>query len=50
VTNPHDLPSSWPDDRFDVIWRFDLADGEWTFSTADQQLLHGDVFDTRPRP
>ena len=46
LTNPQHLPSSWPDDRFDVIWRFDRADGEWTFSIADQQLLHGDVFDT----
>jgi hypothetical protein len=45
VTNPHDLPSAWPDDRFDVIWRFDNAGGDWTFSTLDQQLLHGDVFD-----
>jgi hypothetical protein len=46
VTNPHDLPSTWPDDRFDVIWRFDSADSAWTFSTGDQQLLQGDVFDT----
>jgi hypothetical protein len=46
VTNPHNLPSVWPDDRFDVIWRFDNVGGDWTFSEHDQQLLHGDVFDS----
>ena len=45
VTNLGDLPSKWPDGRFDVIWRFDNGNHGWTFSTADQQLLHGDVFD-----
>jgi hypothetical protein len=46
VTNPGKLPTQWPDDRFDVIWRFDHGEPGWTFATADQQLLHGDVFDS----
>jgi hypothetical protein len=45
VANPAQVPTSWPDDRFDVIWRFDLAEqtGQWTFSSEDQQLLAGDL-------
>ena len=50
VANPADVPTSWPDDRFDVIWRFDLGEetGQWTFSSADQQLLAGDLFPGGP--
>lgn len=46
VTNQGDIPTSWPDDRFDVIWRFDLNEqtGMWTFTSLDQQLLAGDIF------
>ena len=46
VTNPGDVPTSWPDDRFDVIWRFDRDDttGQWSFACANQELLAGDVF------
>jgi hypothetical protein len=45
VTNPGDVPTDWPDNRFDVIWRFDRDEhtGEWTFSSLDQQLLAGDL-------
>src|ERR1700728_3596693 len=45
VANPADVPDAWPDDRFDVIWRFDLdgQTGIWTFSSLDQQLLAGDL-------
>ena len=45
VANPADVPVSWPDDRFDVIWRFDLDEqtGQWTFGSLDQQLLAGDL-------
>jgi hypothetical protein len=44
VTNAGDVPTAWPDDRFDVIWRFDLNNqtGEWSFSSMNQQLLAGD--------
>jgi hypothetical protein len=46
VANRADVPTSWPDDRFDVIWRFDLDEqtGTWTFGSLDQQLLAGDLF------
>jgi len=46
VANQGDIPTSWPDDRFDVIWRFDLNEqtGKWTFISLDQQLLAGDIF------
>jgi hypothetical protein len=45
VANQADIPTSWPDDRFDVIWRFDLNEqtGKWTFTSVDQQLLAGDI-------
>jgi hypothetical protein len=45
MANQGDVPTSWPDDRFDVIWRFDLnlQSGEWTFRSIDQQLLAGDL-------
>ncbi len=48
VANPGDVPTSWPDDRFDVIWRFDQDEqtGKWTFGSLDQQLLAGDIFPT----
>jgi hypothetical protein len=40
------LPQAWPDDRFDVIWRFTLASGatsaQYTFDQVPQQLLSGD--------
>ena len=49
VANRGEVPSSWPDNRFDVIWRFDLNEqaGEWTFSSLDQQLLAGDLFPSK---
>jgi len=45
VANHGDVPTSWPGDRFDVIWRFDLnaQSREWTFSSIDQRLLAGDL-------
>lgn len=50
VANPADVPMSWPDDRFDVIWRFDLDEqaGICTFGALDQQLLAGDVSPAPP--
>jgi hypothetical protein len=44
VTNRNDLPTEWPDDRFDVIWRFDSTGDAWTFGSLNQELLHGDIF------
>lgn len=50
VANPADVPTSWPDDRFDVTWRFDLDEqaGIWTFGALDQQLLAGHVSPAPP--
>jgi hypothetical protein len=52
VANRADVPTSWPDDRFDVIWRFDLDEqtGTWTFASLDQQLLAGDLFPSASAP
>ena len=40
------IPSIWPDDRYDVIWCFNLHPGEgpprYTFGQIPQQLLAGD--------
>jgi hypothetical protein len=45
VANPGDVPTSWPDDRFDVIWRFDRDEQArtWAFASHGQQLLAGDL-------
>jgi hypothetical protein len=40
-----DVPATkaWPDDRFDIVWGFDLAaDGRYTFTQVPQALLPGD--------
>ncbi|MDA0180367.1 hypothetical protein OJ997_08670 [Solirubrobacter phytolaccae] len=42
MTNGDEVPTTWPDDRFDVNWRFDRTGESWTFSSMDQQLLKGD--------
>ena len=39
------VPRAWPDDRFDVIWRFSRDGGPWTFDQICPQLLHGDSKD-----
>ena len=39
-------PQSWPDDRFDVAWVFDLhPGGGYRFSQRPELLLHGDLPD-----
>jgi hypothetical protein len=45
VANPGDIPTSWPDGRFDLIWRFDRDEQAqtWAFTSHDQQLLAGDI-------
>ncbi|AHH95835.1 hypothetical protein GCM10010174_24470 [Kutzneria viridogrisea] len=35
-------PSTWPDERFDVVWVFTRNGSGWTFSQVPQQLLSGD--------
>lgn len=42
-------PQAWPDDRFDLVWIFDLqSDGRYAFSQRPQLLLHGDHADVAP--
>lgn len=36
------VPQQWPDDRFDIVYVFDLVDGEYKFSQVPQLLLSGD--------
>lgn len=37
------LPSSWPDARFDMIWKFESDDGNnWRFTQIPQLLMPGD--------
>jgi hypothetical protein len=45
IANPEDVPSVWPDDRFDMIWilRREPDQTAYTFSSVDQRLLSGDV-------
>jgi hypothetical protein len=39
-------PKSWPDDRFNVVWRFSRnGGGPWTFDQICPQLLDGDSKD-----
>jgi hypothetical protein len=41
------IPSTWPGDRFDVVWIFDLQPaGGYAFSQVPQMLLAGDLSTT----
>lgn len=42
--NKSSVPSQWPDDRFDLIWVFDLnsASNTYSFNQVPQNLLDGD--------
>jgi hypothetical protein len=35
-------PSSWPNDRFDVIWTFTKAQNGWTFAQIQEVAIPGD--------
>ena len=37
------IPREWPDDRYDVIWAFTLADDKYSFAQLPQLLLSGDT-------
>jgi hypothetical protein len=38
------VPATWPGERFDVVWVFDLeANGQYSFSQVPQMLLAGDL-------
>jgi hypothetical protein len=44
TSNAESIPAVWPDDRFDMVWNFDLqVDGHYVFSQVPQLLLDGDV-------
>lgn len=36
-------PTSWPNERFDVIWVLDGDNGNFSFTEVNQSLLDGDV-------
>jgi len=40
--NSTTAPQTWPGDRFDVVWIFDLQNDAYTFSQVPQRLLAGD--------
>jgi hypothetical protein len=42
--NATTAPQSWPGDRYDVVWIFDIgADGAYSFHQLPQMLLAGDL-------
>ena len=45
ISNLNDVPKSWPEKRFDLIWALhrDADDVEFTFAAMDQALLSGDA-------
>jgi len=48
VSNRAEIPSHWPEDRFDLIWVLSKAPGEsdYHFDVAAQNLLDGDLTTT----
>ncbi|HEY1753005.1 MAG TPA: hypothetical protein VGG29_17230 [Caulobacteraceae bacterium] len=40
--NATSCPQTWPGDRFDMVWVFDLVNGAWAFSQVPQMVLAGD--------
>ena len=47
VGGPGIVPTTWPDDRFDIVWVFERrdADSDFAFRQVPQLLLHGDSAD-----
>jgi hypothetical protein len=45
VSNSDDVPNSWPDDRFDVIWVLMDAGDHYLWHQMEQRLLEGDALD-----
>jgi len=44
VANMNDVPSAWPEERFDLVWvlKRDVDSMHYTFSQLNQKLLDGD--------
>ena len=42
IVNRGDVPSAWPEDRFDLIWVLARSGDSYTFAQVDQDLLDGD--------
>ena len=42
IANHGDVPSAWPEERFDLIWVLTRSGDAYTFAQVDQDLLDGD--------
>lgn len=42
LDNSTTVPQTWPGDRFDIVWIFDLQNDVYVFSQVPQRLLAGD--------
>jgi hypothetical protein len=44
IVNKSDIPSAWPEERFDLVWVLsrDADSSQYTFSELNQRLLDGD--------
>lgn len=45
LTNADQVPSAWPEDRFDLIWILSPSDDHYEWQQVEQRLLDGDVLD-----
>ena len=43
LTNADQVPSSWPEDRFDLIWVLTPRGNSYEWQQVEQHLLHGDA-------
>jgi len=45
VGNPDEVPASWPEDRFDLIWVLRADGSSYRWHQVEQELLEGDTLD-----